>query len=214
MNYNILASGSKENCTIIENIIAIDMGVSFKSLKDYYKNLKIVFLTHFHGDHFNKTTIKKLAFEKPTLRFGCCEWLVNDLVECGVAKKNIDVLEIGKRYDYRNFIIEVEYLYHDVPNCAYKVLLNEKKLIYATDTYKIDHIEAKGYDYYLVEGNYESDEELQLKIEEKEMLGQYAYEKRVLETHLSKVKCDEWLLKNMGENSVCVYMHEHIEKVI
>ena len=60
MNYNILASGSSGNCTIINDFIAIDMGITFKQIKPYYKNLKIIFITHKHSDHFNKSTVKEL----------------------------------------------------------------------------------------------------------------------------------------------------------
>ena len=66
MNYRIIESGSSGNATIVENIILIDCGVSFKKLKDYYQELKLVLLTHIHSDHFNKTTLKKLAKERPT----------------------------------------------------------------------------------------------------------------------------------------------------
>lgn len=68
-----------------------------------YKDLQIVLLTHIHTDHFKPQTIKRLAEERPTLRFGCCEWLANDLVEAGVPKQQIDVLGIGKIYDYKAF---------------------------------------------------------------------------------------------------------------
>ncbi|MFA5407984.1 MAG: MBL fold metallo-hydrolase, partial [Bacilli bacterium] len=72
MNYNIIATGSRGNAVVIEEDILIDCGVSFRKLKDYYKQFKIVLLTHIHADHFNKTTIKTLAKERPALRFGCC----------------------------------------------------------------------------------------------------------------------------------------------
>lgn len=49
MEYKILASCSTGNCTIIRDIIAIDMGVSFKKIERYYKKLKIVLLTHIHS---------------------------------------------------------------------------------------------------------------------------------------------------------------------
>ncbi len=48
MNYKILASCSSGNAVIIKNIILIDCGVTFKRLQKYYKNLKIVLLTHIH----------------------------------------------------------------------------------------------------------------------------------------------------------------------
>ena len=209
MNYKILSSGSDGNGLIIEETILIDCGISFKKLKDDYKKLKIVLLTHRHQDHFNKKTIKKLAIERPTLRFGCCEWLVKELVECGVEKKNIDVLEIGKIYDYRDFKVIPIKLYHDVPNNGYKLKINGNKLIYATDTNRIDHIIAKDYDFYFIEGNYESDEELAQRKSDKLLSGEFIYEDRVKETHLSKVQATEWLMENMGENSKYIFMHEH-----
>lgn len=206
MNFNIINSGSDGNCLIIEEKILLDCGVSFKKIKDYYKKLDIVFLTHKHSDHFNKSTIKKLADERPTLRFACCEWLVKMLIECGVQKKNIDILEIGKRYDYRKFVVIPIKLYHDVPQCGYKLKINGNKIIYATDTRQIEHIVAKDYDYYFIEGNYENEEELHQRA-----IDNY-YENRVKNTHLSKVQATEWLMKNMGENSKYIFMHEHKER--
>ena len=206
MNFNILNSGSDGNGLIIEDIILIDCGISFKKLEDYYKKIKIVLLTHKHQDHFNKITIKKLAYEHPTLRFACCEWLVDELVKCGVEKKKIDVLKIGKNYNYNAFIVEPIKLYHDVPQCGYKLKIGTNRLIYATDTSKIDHIEAKNYDYYFIEGNYENEEELHNRA-----VDEY-YENRVKGTHLSKVKATEWLMKNMGGSSKYIFMHEHKER--
>ena len=80
MNYKIISSCSTGNATIIRDIILIDCGVTFKKLEKYYKQLKIVLLTHVHQDHFNRSTIKRLAQERPTLRFACCEWLLQHLI--------------------------------------------------------------------------------------------------------------------------------------
>lgn len=206
MNYKIINSGSDGNGMIIEDTILIDCGISFKKLNEYYKRLEIVLLTHIHEDHFNKKTISKLAIERPTLRFGCCEWLVKDLIECGVNKKNIDVYETGKTYSYKTFKVIPIKLYHDVPQCGYKLKINGNKLIYATDTNRIDHIIAKNYDYYFIEGNYENEEELHQRAENR------YYESRVKNTHLSKVTATEWLINNMGNNSKYMFMHEHKER--
>ena len=150
MNYKIINSGSDGNCTIIESKIAIDMGVSFKKLSPYVKDLKLVLLTHIHCDHFNKATIKKLAKERPTLRFGCCEWLVQDLIDCGIDKRNIDVYKIGIKYNYTQFKIVPLKLYHDVPQCGYRIFIDDYKIIYATDTKTLDGITAPNYDYYFI----------------------------------------------------------------
>jgi len=212
MKYKILNSGSDGNGIIIEDTILIDCGITFKKLAEDYKKLKIVLLTHIHQDHFNKTTIKKLAKERPTLRFGCCEWLVKELVDLGVEKKNIDVFKTGKIYDYKDFKVIPIKLYHDVPQCGYKLKINGNKLIYATDTNKIDHIIAKDYDYYFIEGNYYNEEELNKRKLEKLSKEEYYYEDRVKDTHLSKVQATEWLMKNMGKKSIYIFMHEHKER--
>ena len=208
MNYKVISTGSQGNAVVINDVILIDCNIY---LKDVYRGLKIVLLTHIHSDHFNKTTIKKLAFERPTLRFACCEWLVNDLVDCGVENKNIDVLKIGKKHDYKLFIIAPVKLYHNVPNCGYRVFINNKKMIYATDTNTLDGIEARGYDLYMLEANY-TDEEIEERIKQKEEAGEYTYEYSVKQNHLSKAKCDEFILNNLTDGEY-VYLHEHKEKL-
>lgn len=213
MNYKIISSCSTGNATIIKDIILVDCGVSFKRLEKYYKKLKIVLLTHIHRDHFNKETIKKIAYERPTLRFACCEWLLKPLLDCGVQRKNIDVLEIGTKYNYKLFKIAPVKLYHDVLQCGYRILFDDYKVIYITDTKTVDGIEAKNYDLYLVEANYDEDEiEERIKIKQQEC--KYVYEFRAKESHLSKQQASEFLLNNMGESAEYVFMHEHIDKLI
>lgn len=211
MNYNIISSGSKGNAIVLNRFILLDCGVFFRDLKDVYKDLRIVLLSHSHGDHFNKTTIRKLAAERPTLRFACCSWLVSELLQCGVSIHNIDSLEIGRIYDYSTFKVSPVKLYHDVDNAGWRVFMNAEKAIYMTDTVTLEGITAKNYDLYLVEANYIT-EELEERIRSKEAAGEYVYEYRVRNVHLSKEKCDEWLLDNIGENSEAVYIHQHVEK--
>ncbi len=212
MQYNVISTGSQGNAVIINDIILIDCGVSFKALKDYYKKLSIVLLTHIHSDHFNKTTIKKLAFERPTLRFACCEWLASALVDCGVNKANIDVYEINKYYGYNNlFSVSPVKLTHNVPNCGYRIETKDKKIFYATDTGDLYGIEAKNYDLYMIECNH-TEEELQERIKNKLDAGEYCYEFEAAKNHLSKSKCDDFIYSNIGAKSEYVYLHGHVEK--
>ncbi len=206
MTYKIINTGSDGNCTIVNDIIALDMGVSYKKLSSYVYKLELVLLTHIHGDHFNKAAIRKLASNRPTLKFGCCKWLVQELINCGVSKRNIHVYDICARYNYEKFSLIPIKLYHDVPQCGYRLFMNDEKLIYATDTNTLEGIKALEYDVYLIEGNYENDEELHSRAYNN------IYESRVKKTHLSKEYATNWLLENMGLNSVYCWMHEHKEK--
>lgn len=98
-----------------------------------------------------------------------------------------------------------------MPQCGYRVLFDDYKVIYMTDTKTVEGISAKNYDLYLVEGNYE-EEELEQRIKQKQEEGLYYYESRVRNTHLSKGQATDFLLNNMGENSEYVFMHEHVER--
>ena len=87
VRYNIISTGSDGNATILEDFVLIDCGVPYKALEPYVSKLKLVLLTHIHSDHFKKQTIKRLAAERPTLRFGCCRWLVPPLLAAGVPER-------------------------------------------------------------------------------------------------------------------------------
>ena len=49
VKYEILESSSAGNCTIIDDWVSIDMGVPWKTIEPYAKNLRLVLLTHIHG---------------------------------------------------------------------------------------------------------------------------------------------------------------------
>lgn len=49
MEYNVLASSSKANCIIVENVLALDMGVSYAKVKPYLKDIKLIFISHCHA---------------------------------------------------------------------------------------------------------------------------------------------------------------------
>lgn len=206
--YNIISTGSKGNAVVIGGTILIDCGVPFSALKSVYRDIKIVLLTHIHVDHFKHSTIRLLANARPTLRFACGKHLVNDLLESGVNPVNIDVLQIGKKYDYGAFAVVPVKLYHNVENIGYRLFLGQEKVFYATDTSTLAGITAKNYDLYMVEANYEL-EKLIEALNEKSKNGEYAYEMNVLRNHLSKADCDEWLSMNKGKNSRYVYLHQH-----
>lgn len=212
MKYEIIQTGSKGNAILVNNIL-LDCGVSYTKLKKYLKEIKFIFIGHSHNDHLKKITIKQIAYEKPNIKFIVGNYLVKTLLECGVKPKNIIVLELEQWYKVGDLKIRLDYLYHDVPNdCIHIHFADGKKVFYATDTSKIDHIIAKEYDYYFIEANYLTDTELDNKIQEDKENNRFSYYERVKETHLSQLQAINWLDKNMGANSKYIFIHQHIEK--
>ena len=131
--------------------------------------------------------------------------------KAGVKPANIDLYDFDRRYSYGDFSVEPVPLVHDVPNRGYKLLLHSGKVLYATDTNNLHGISAPNFDLYLLEANYE-DEEIQARIAEKKANGEFVYERRVLGTHLSKAKCDDFIYRDIGPTGEYVYLHGHVEE--
>lgn len=213
MTYNIISTGSKGNAVVINDQILIDCGVPYKLLKPVVKSLELVLLTHIHSDHFKPATVRALHRERPTLRFGCCEWMVVPLLEAGVDKRVIDVY--GPTNDFRwfsywGFSIKPVPLFHNVPNCGYRIWIGGEYIFYATDTRTLDDIEAKDYDLYMIEANH-TRAELEERIAEKQAKGEFSYEISAASNHLSQEQAEDWLYQQMGPNSKYVFLHQHTD---
>lgn len=52
MNYQIIGTGSKGNCIILDKQIMLDCGVSYNSIKQYLKDIKVIFISHVHRRPF------------------------------------------------------------------------------------------------------------------------------------------------------------------
>ena len=218
MTYNVIATGSDGNATVINDCILIDCGVPYKALKHYVKRLQLVLLTHEHSDHFNAATVRRLAQERPGLRWGCCEWMVEKLLDAGIYRRQIDVYEPGKSYGYRVAAMKLSPVETplNVRNCAYKIVFTVgglrstqmERLFYATDCGTLDGITAKGFDVYMVEANHKQ-ADIERRAAEKLAAGEYAYEFKAADNHLSFEQARDWLAENMGPRSIWVPMHEH-----
>lgn len=212
MTCNVIATGSAGNAVLLDGFLLLDCGVPYKALRPYVKDLRLVLLTHIHGDHFKPETIRRLAYDRPLLRFGCCEWLVGPLLQAGVSPANIDPYRPGESYDYGLVVVEPVPLVHDVDNCGYKLKIGEERSIYATDTFTLDGIEAKCFDLYMIESNH-TEAEIAERIKRKTEAGEFVYEYRAAAGHLSKEKADAWLAANATPGkSRAVYLHGHKEK--
>lgn len=208
MTCEIISSGSSGNAVNLGGVL-LDCGVPFKSLRGCAKELKLVLLTHRHSDHFRPSTVSKLAYERPTLRFGCCAWMVPLLRDAGVEARRIDVYGPGAWYEYGGGILVSPFLtFHDVENCGYRVYIDGEKSFYATDTVTLNGISAKNYDLYLVEANY-TEHGLEDRMSRKLESGEFSYEARARDTHMSREYALKWLSENAGENSKYSLIHQH-----
>lgn len=208
MNVNIIQTGSSGNCVILNNTIALDMGISYNKILPYIKDLQLVFVSHEHHDHFKKSTIKRIALERPTIRFCGGPFLANQFINSGVQVQSIDILEVSKHFNYGKFHIEPIELFHDVSNYGLKIYMDGEKVIYIVDTGYIDHIEAKNFDLYLIEANHKK-EEIESIIQEKQCNGEFSYEVRASKNHLSQEQAFDWLAKNAGPKSKYVFLHQN-----
>lgn len=214
MTFNIISTGSQGNAVVINDILLIDCGVPYKALAPHTKGLRLVLLTHEHGDHFNPATARRLHQERPALRFGCCGWMVQHLVDAGVAARVIDVYNPQNQayLSYGSSLsLRPEPLTHNVPNCGYHLQMNGERIFYATDTGTLDGIIAKGYDLYMVEANH-TQADIAERVAKKQAEGKFAYEIQAAENHLSKEQAEDWLYQNMGPCSRYVFLHGHTDK--
>jgi len=212
MKYEVVQSGSDGNLTIIDDWIAIDMGVSWKTVEPYAKNLRLVLLTHGHSDHFRKPTVRKLARQRPTLKWACRDWMVGPLREQGVDARNIHVLPANQWQYYAapiSLMVCPFDTQHNVPNCGWRLWKGENdSLFYATDLGDLSGIEAKGYTVYLLESNH-TEAEIESAVAEAQAKGEFTYRTRAAENHLSYEQAVDWLTQNMGPNSIWIPMHGH-----
>lgn len=201
--YKVISSNSKGNAVLYHDSILIDCGMPFSKIKPYLHKLQLILLSHQHLDHFNIKTLKKIQFERPGLRIGCGKHMLNLLN--GI--RNVDVYEIGEWYDYDQFKLSPIKLYHDCTNVGYRIFKEDHKLIHATDTAHLNGIEAKNYDLYAIEFNYD-EETIYDIIAEKEAKGEFAYEKGAINTHLSEQQARDFIFKNKGEKYEVLRLHE------
>lgn len=204
--YNILASGSEGNAIIYFGSILVDCGVPFSTIQPFVKDINLVLLTHVHGDHLKQSTIKRLVQERPSIRFGCGEFLLDKLPK-EVSERNVDIYEAGLMYDYGEFKISPIILYHDVKNFGYRMYKDGKKIIHATDTNTLEGISAKDYDLYAIEANYCEDKVWQI-IKEKRERGEFAHEKGSINSHLSKQQAQNFVINNASKPYEFIMLHQ------
>lgn len=220
MTCEIIATGSKGNAVLLNGKYLFDCGVPFGKLKPHLKDIKVVFLTHIHSDHFWRDAIYKLHTRRPTVRFVCAlNLLVPLATECAVDPNNIVLVKPGAltkiNFGPESIHINVFALVHNVENVGYAVEViggdEPGKAMYATDTQYIP-VSAPELDLYMVESNYRDANELRERKERKISQGGFVYEDSVAVSHMSHETVTRWLEQNAGPHSEVVFLHQHVEK--
>lgn len=206
MNSVILGSSSKGNAILYNNVL-VDCGVAFSKLKHYVNEIDYVLLTHIHKDHFNKSSLIELAIAKPEIRFICCDWLENELRKIGIT--NITVVELNSVLELQfspKILVSPFMLYHDVKNCGWRIMFGKYKVFHATDTESLDGIEARGYDCYAIEHNYDEDTIYDI-IREKKENGEHSYEEGAINSHLSFQQAQAFIKANATKEYLMFRLH-------
>lgn len=185
----------------------------------YLKKLRLVLLTHQHSDHFRARTLQYIHEQRPTVRFLVPQWLLKPLLNIGISRSVIDSLATP---DEGVFYTQLGSFYmtptpHDVPNCAWHIFPPQTgepphSVFYATDCANLDNVKAKWYGLYLLEANYR-EAELEARMQEKLDAGEYSYETRAAQTHLSEEQAKAWIAQQAAPGrSQVIYLHQHRER--
>lgn len=204
MNYKIIASSSKGNCVVLNNIM-IDCGIPFKKMDAAVdiKRIDVLLITHVHGDHLKISTLKKMLKVNRTIKIFVNAEVGEILTDNSIKHTLVNIgEEITIPFPNGDITkIKPVKLYHDVENFGYKIKTKDRfnettKVLYCTDTHTLDGIEAKDYNYYFLETNYTEEN---LKSEDAH---------RIRNTHLSKEQAENFFVANKKEGSVLIPIHK------
>ena len=148
MTIKCISTGSKGNCYIITSKfgkkLLVEAGIKWETILyniDNLNDLEGCIISHHHTDHNQKVG---------KLRVSDC--LENSLIETYYPGN----CEIGKLYNLGDFKIIPLECKHNVDCYGYLIMVDGKKILFATDTQVIPQINIKC-DYYMVEVNYDLD---------------------------------------------------------
>ncbi len=204
MKVQIIASGSKGNCTIVlcnDTNLIIDMGISYLTLKNSleenslsFDNFNGILITHCHKDH---TKGLSSLIKKTNIPVYIPEKMYNSIKEYVPYPRCII---IDDEFYINDVKINLLHTSHDAPcSVGFIIRNNDKSLVYITDTGYINRKilnNIVGKDCYIIESNHD---EVML------MDGPYPrfLKERVISDkgHLSNITTAKYLKKIVGKNT-------------
>lgn len=203
MRIQVLASGSKGNCTYVETNnakILIDVGINCLRIKKELAKIDVnveeldgILISHTHSDHISglSSIIKKLD-----IQVFITEKLYDNIKKI-VPPDNIEVID--DKFNINDLSIDLINASHDVPAFGFILDDGENSLVYLTDTGYINrkYFElTKNKTVYIIESNHD---------EKMLMEGRYPYilKQRVISDkgHLSNRYTGKYLNKTIGDNT-------------
>jgi phosphoribosyl 1,2-cyclic phosphodiesterase len=197
MDYHVISSGSKGNAVKIHDVL-VDCGVSFAQLKDFLYDIKYLLITHVHMDHLKPKTfnaIRKLFPKITTIG----NYEVGQVVELDIISNEGFAVETD---DYTFFPFKCV---HDVLTYGYTFEINDKKIIYVTDTGSLQFAPSGPYDYLFLESNH--DEKKLEEIRKKPTKGYDPFESG--KRHLSTQEARKfYYLNRRSKDSELIELHK------
>ena len=215
MNVEVIETGSGGNCFLFDKTIMIDCGIplSRMSKKVDLNNISYILLTHIHGDHFHKTTIRNISIKYPHIVFVCGLWLQEDLLHIGVKEKQVKVIEMNEVVSLGDFMISGVVAYHDVQNCGYRVVKDGHYHFHMTDTSTLEGITAQNYTTATIECNHHLETALSIINECKES-GEFTHLKGAINSHLSVDKAIQFCKDNSIGELIPVHIGSSTKKEV
>lgn len=197
MNYNIISTGSKGNCVIINDVM-VDCGVPFGKIKSELYGIKYLLLTHIHQDHLNLKTIQQIAENFPRIII-IGNYEVHSSYNCNIiANAGFDI----ETDDYTFTPFEC---IHDVVCYGYTWNFERQEIIYATDTSTLENAPEKKFDWFFIESNHDEQKLEAVKHEQRGSYNPYVSGKRHLSTQQAKAF---FYLNRKNQGSQLIELHQ------
>lgn len=198
IEWEIISSGSKGNCVIINDVM-IDCGVAFKKIKDKLYDIKFLLLTHIHSDHIKANTLDNIRKLFPKIQI-IGNYQIAQLYDVDyIGNANFDI----RTTDY---VFTPFDCVHDVVTQGFTWKMENKQIIYATDTSSLDNAPTIKYDYLFLESNHD-----EKKLEQvRNKVSQYGYDPYAGGMrHLSTQKCKTfYYLNRRNKDSPLIELHK------
>ena len=147
MHYEVIASGSKGNAVLINDVL-VDIGIPFSTLKPYLYKVNYIIITHIHTDHLRMATYNQIKKLFPYIKF-IGNWQVAQAVQVDY------VANAGYQVITDDYVFNPIELVHDVVCYGYWWQTNDGNIIYATDTNNMDNAPSNiPFDYIFLESNH------------------------------------------------------------